>query len=196
VTEDVGWSQSKVVFISSEFTPYQKEAIHFKDMPIESWEVTKYENDTLQLIKLEAPESSESITTISPRGGTVHKVSDEVAITEQDRMKNLSNEIKELYETLKDRILSLGDNIEIVPRKQYLSFKVTATNFVDAHLQNAQIKLWLNMDAGSLNNPQNMARDVSKIGHWGNGDYEIILKPKDDLNYLMNLVKQSYQKQL
>lgn len=39
-----------------------------------------------------------------------------------------------------------------------------------------------------------MALDVSNRGHHGNGDYEINLKPEDDLDYLMTLIKQSYQK--
>jgi hypothetical protein len=36
--KDVDWSQSRVVFISPSFTSYQKEAINFKDLPIELWE--------------------------------------------------------------------------------------------------------------------------------------------------------------
>ena len=31
---DVDWSQSRAIFISQAFTPYQKEAINFKDLPI------------------------------------------------------------------------------------------------------------------------------------------------------------------
>src|SRR6478672_6912893 len=33
--DDVDWSQSKVIFISPSFTSYQREAINFKDLPIE-----------------------------------------------------------------------------------------------------------------------------------------------------------------
>jgi len=36
---DVDWSQSRVMFISPSFTTYQKEAINFKDLPIELWEI-------------------------------------------------------------------------------------------------------------------------------------------------------------
>lgn len=41
----VDWSQSKVIFVSPSFTNYQKESINFKDLPIELWEVKKFEND-------------------------------------------------------------------------------------------------------------------------------------------------------
>jgi len=33
--DDVDWSQSKVIFISPQFTKYQKQAINFEDLPIE-----------------------------------------------------------------------------------------------------------------------------------------------------------------
>ncbi len=33
--EDIDWTQSKVIFISPQFTNYQLKAIHFKDLPIE-----------------------------------------------------------------------------------------------------------------------------------------------------------------
>ena len=56
---------------------------------------------------------------------------------------------------------------------------------MDIHLQKSQIKVWINLTKGELEDPKNLARDVSKIGHWGNGDYEIIIKPNSDLDYLM-----------
>ena len=34
-------------------------------------------------------------------------------------------------------------------------------------------------------------RDVSNIGHWGNGDYELVIKNTDDLEYIMSLIKQA-----
>ena len=50
------------------------------------------------------------------------------------------------------------------------------------------------MSKGELDDPRKMARDVSNVGHWGNGQYEIPLKVGDDLDYLMTLVKQSHAK--
>jgi len=43
---DVDWSQSRVMFISPAFTTYQREAINFKDLPIELWEVKRYESSS------------------------------------------------------------------------------------------------------------------------------------------------------
>lgn len=112
---------------------------------------------------------------------------------ESDHLANVSKENKALYEQIKKRILNLGNNIKIEPKKHYIGF-ISNTNFVDIHPQKSQIKLWINLSKGELFDPKKLARDVSNIGHWGNGDYEVIINHDTDLDYLMNLIKQSYQK--
>jgi len=191
---DVDWSQSKVLFVSPQFTKYQKQAINFRDLPIELWEISKFANGTLLFNQLKSPETSESITKVSPRSDIVQKVSREIKVyREEDHLNGLPGEIVELYQELKDRVLGLGENIEVRPRKKYVGF-VASSNFVDVHPQKSQLKLWINMMKGELDDPKKVARDVSSIGHWGNGDYEVIVKSADDLYYLMSLIKQSYAK--
>lgn len=41
-----------------------------------------------------------------------------------------------------------------------------------------------------MNDPKGVMRDVSSIGHWGNGDYEIVVADTKNLEYLMSLIKQ------
>lgn len=191
---DVDWSQSRIIFISPQFTKFQKESIGFKDLPIELWEITKYKNNTISFNQLKSPETNESINTVSTQNGIVQKVNREIKIyKEEDHLKEASEEIKELYEDLKNRILNLGDNIKIKPRKYYIAF-ISTTNFIDIHLYKNQLKIWLNLTKNTLDDPKKTARDVSKIGHWGNGDYEIKITPKTDLDYTITLIKQSYKK--
>ena len=52
--ENIDWSQSRVIFISPQFTKYQRKAINFKDLPIELWEISKYENNTIVFNKLKS----------------------------------------------------------------------------------------------------------------------------------------------
>jgi predicted transport protein len=192
--EDIDWSQTRVIFISPEFTKYQRQAINFRDLPIELWEINKYENDIILYNQLKSPETSETITRISSKSETVQRINKEIKVyTEEDHFQRIPDKIKVIYDELKERILNLGEGIEIRPRKDYIGF-IMNTNFVDIHLQKSQIKLWINLAKGELNDPQKIARDVSNIGHWGNGDYEIILRGEGDFNYLMFLIEQSYKK--
>ncbi len=114
---------------------------------------------------------------------------------ESDHLVNASKENKALYEQIKKRILNLGDNIKVESKKHYISF-ISNTIFADIHLQKSQIKLWINLSKGELFDPERVARDVSNLGHWGNGDYEVIINHNTDLDYLMNLIEQSYQKHI
>ncbi|MGI6465045.1 MAG: DUF5655 domain-containing protein [Methanobacterium sp.] len=191
--KDVDWSQSRVIFVSPQFTKYQRQAIEFKDLPIELWEVTKYKNETVLFNQLQAPKSSESISKVSQKSDIVKKVSDEVKVyTEEDHLKTTSDDVRELYDELKERIYNLGDTVEIKPYKIYIAFK-SNTNFADIGIQKNQIKIWLNLRNGTLDDPKEITRDVSNVGHYGNGDYEISVKPSDDLDYLMTLISQSYK---
>ena len=108
-------------------------------------------------------------------------------------MSGLPNEMVELYRELKERVLDLGENIEIRPRKKYVGF-VAGTNFVDVHPQKSQLKLWINLQKGELDDPKKIARDVSNVGHWGNGDYEVHVASSDEFDYVMTLIKQSFMK--
>ena len=50
--ENVDWSQSRVIFVSTSFTEYQKNSINFKDVPFELWEIQKFSNGTLGLTQV------------------------------------------------------------------------------------------------------------------------------------------------
>ena len=191
--QDVDWTQSKVIFVSPSFTIHQKEAINFKDLPIELWEIKRYENNIVSYEQIERLSSSESIKTISKPNDTIDKVTKEIRVyTEEEHLKKALPEIKELYEKLKNSILTLGD-FEIKPKKLYIAF-VAGRNVVDIHIQKKSLKLWINLSKGELDDPKGIAKDVSSTGHWGNGDYEIQMKNDEQLEYILSLIKQSLNK--
>jgi len=190
----IDWSQSKVMFISPSFSKYQQQAINLKDLPIELWEITKYQNNLIQFNRLKSPETSESINKISKSSEIVNKVSKEIKVyTEDDHLKSCEKNILSLYEELKNQIIDLDSKIETIPKKKYIAFKASS-NFTDVLPQKNKIKLWLNMPKGKLSDHYNLTRDVSNIGHWGNGDYEISINSSKNFADLMSLIKQSYER--
>jgi len=192
---DVDWTQSRVIFISPFFTTYQREAINFKDLPIELWEVKKYENNTIAFEQVQKASAKESIKTISRSDETVESVSKEVKVfTEQDHLQKSDFETRELYEQLKDRLLNMDDNVSVQPKKQTVGFKIDNNFFCDIVLQGKGLKIYLNLKSGELQDQKNIARDVSNVGHWGNGSYEIKLTDLEDIDYISSLLKQSLRK--
>ncbi|WP_078544808.1 DUF5655 domain-containing protein [Litchfieldia alkalitelluris] len=189
--DDVDWSQSRIIFISPIFTTYQKQSINFRDLPIELWEVKKYENETVQFQQIQSTETTESINTIS-QSTTIERVSQEIKVySEVDHLEGKPNEINELYQGLKERILNLDDNFTVNPLKKHISFVSNGKIIVDLVILKKAIKIFINLRAWNLNDPRNIARDVSAIGHWGNGDYQITITTDEDFDYIEELIKQS-----
>ena len=189
---DIDWSQSRVMFISPSFTTYQREAINFKDLPIELWEIKKYTNQTISYNQIQTNGAEESIKTISRENDTINTVNKEIIVyTEDDRLVKGNDEIQELYEKFKISILNF-DGITIKPNKFYIAFVKNSSNVVDFEIQKSSLKIHINLKQKELDDPKKITRDVSNIGTYGNGDYEIKISNDDDIEYILSLIKQSY----
>jgi len=188
--EDVDWSQTRVAFVSPSFTENQIQATNFKDIAIELWEVKQYENDTIAINPIKKSVAAESIKPITQQNQTLKNVTAEIKVyTEQDHIEKASDLTAELYEKFKAAILNLTDGIEVKPQKFYIAFK-KGKNVTDIAILKKSLKLFINAKVGQLDDPKKLAQDVSNIGHWGNGDYQIQVEDDKDLEYIMSLVKQ------
>lgn len=187
---DVDWSQLRVLFVSPKFTNYQREAINFKDLPIELWEVKRFENNTVSFEQIQKTGAQESIKTISKSDETIEKVAKEIKVySETEHLAKATERIKDLYGKFKSSVLNF-DNIEVKPKKEYIAF-VAGTNVVDVKVQKNSLKIHINLKKGELEDTKLITRDVSNIGHHGNGDYELQFKNDENLEYIMSLIKQS-----
>ena len=122
--EEVDWSQSRIIFISPEFTKYQQHAIGFKDLGIQLWEVHKYNNGLLVFNEVKSPITKEPITAIAKNNAVVRKVTEEIKVySEEDHLKSVDDKVKEMYSELKAAILTLGNDIEMRTKKKYVAFR-------------------------------------------------------------------------
>ena len=188
--DDVDWSQTRVAFVSPSFTDNQIQATNFKDIAIELWEVKRFDNNTLLVTELKKSRSAESIKPITQQNKDLKRIADEITVyTEDALIARASAEMAELYDKFRSSILNLADDIEIVPVKSYVAFK-KSSNVVDIEIQKKSLKIFINAKWGKINDSKGIARDVSQIGHSGNGDYQIQVTDDRDLEYIMSLVKQ------
>ncbi|MFW6047054.1 MAG: DUF5655 domain-containing protein [Candidatus Woesearchaeota archaeon] len=190
---NIDWSQSRVIFISPFFNNYQKEALNFKDLPIELWQIKKFKNNLVLLNQVNLDNPTESFNKIASPSSEVKKVRKEIKVyDESDHLEDKPEEIKELYEQIKDYILSLDGNIKVKATKLYISFIYKKKILVDITPLKSKIKLWLNAPIGSINDEKNLYRDVTNTGHWGNGDYETSISDDRYFEYLMSHIKDIY----
>ena len=169
--DGIDWSQSRIVFVSPYFTTYQRKAIEFKDLPIELLEVKKYSNNIILFNKIETVEKTESITKIVRRNPTAREIVQEIKVySEEAHLEGTDENIRSLYQELKNNILLFDNNIQVKPKKLYIAFFLNST-FIYVIIRRSRIDLVVNLKKGSLIDTKNIAIDVSNIGHWGNGDY-------------------------
>lgn len=190
---EIDWSQTRIIFVAPSFTDHQKQAINFKDMPFELWEIKKFKNRIVSIEQIKKSKTTESIKTFGGISKELSEVTKTIKVyTEEDHMNYGSEFVKELYKTFKNAILNIG-NMEITPFHSYIAFK-SKTNIIDIEIQRNALKFWINMKKNFLDDPKHIMRDVSNIGRFGNGDYELKITNDENIEYIMSLVKQSYLK--
>ena len=192
---DIDWSQSKIIFISPNFSAFQKTSVNFKDVPFELWEIKRFAEKTIILNPLRS-NSKESIGLVGKsENSLIKEVSKEIKVyNEDDHIKKANEYTLDLYNKYKHAILNIG-NIEIDPLKEYIAFKADK-NVVDIEIQKSAIKIHINLKIGKLLDGLYLMRDMSSIGHFGNGDYELSIKNEENFDYIIGLIRQSYDKQM
>lgn len=195
--EDFDFSQTSVMFISPSYTTYQLRSVEFSDIAFELWKVVKYSNGTVLFDKVNDTNTTASIKQVTNSDNKKQKVNKEIKkYTEEDTLDGKSDDVKSLYNNLKEFILSNYDDIEIKHLKLYYVFKVNNKIIASAKVLSNNINTWINIKETTPNDPDNKIRDVTNIGHYGVGDYQFRIRSEDDFYYFNRLFKQSYDEKI
>ena len=136
---DVDWSQTKVVFVSQGFTPNQREAVNFKDLSIELWEVKRYENDSVSITPIRKSHASASIKTVMQNSPEFKEVTEKIKeYSEENLLKGKSDDVVELYESYKNAILNLNTELKLNHKNGMFHSKRPTAIFV--HLKSRKME--------------------------------------------------------
>lgn len=187
-TQDIDWSQSRIIFVSPIYTAYQLNATDFKNIPVDLVKVTRYEEDIIEIdfIRKTSNVKVQDIQMESIQNDVNKEI---IVYTEEDHLSKVSDNIKRVYEELKTRILEL-DDIDVEAKKLYIAFK-GSRNITDIEFHKNKLKVYINMKKGSLSDPLKITKDISNTGHWGNGDYCVTINSEDEIDNIIPLIKQS-----
>lgn len=191
--EDIDWSQAKVIFIAKEFTPYQKGAIGFRDLPIELWEVQLLEENLISFSQIKPVETQESIIKVT-KSRTVKEVSSEVrTFTLEDHYRKASPAIKTLFNKLRERIFAIDENIKEEPVKNYLGYKINWYNFVTIHVFGKKLKIYVRKNKFKKDKSRKFTK-VPKSYGWGKTPlWWIDISRDTELDYITGVIKESYE---
>ncbi len=190
----IDWSSPRVICIAESYNKFDIDTVEILPIKIELLKYGLYDGGLLQL-------EHEKHDNIKVSASEIYKNSKKEKIVSEKLQKEYSidgllqgkkEEIKKLFFVMREWITGLDAEVVEEPKKLYMAYKL-ATNFVDVQIRSNDLKLFLNVPKGKLNDPLRLTRDISKIGHWGNGDYEVKITAKSHLEPVFELVRQSYE---
>ena len=125
---------------------------------------------------------------------TAEEVQPKKAYSVEEHLSRANPDIQALFNDLRQRLLAMAPNIIEEAKTVYIAYKAL-TNFADIVVQKKSLKIYLNVASGQLTDPMGLARDLRNpqpIGHLGNGDYEVSVQSKEELDAVFDLIGQSY----
>ena len=72
---------------------------------------------------------------------------------------------------------------------------IDVEHFVDIVFQKQRLRISINMKFSEINDPNGICKDITGLGRWGNGDVELFMEHQDELDQIMEIVKQSFDAQ-
>jgi len=97
--------------------------------------------------------------------------------------------VKELFLTLENKILELDENIQEKVKNNYIAFKISKI-FAELHLQKSRILIHLR--PVDYNDPKGKIQKVPDSHNWALSR-KLFIDDKDDIDYVTNIIEQSYQ---
>lgn len=202
---DVEWDEIRIVFISPFFNKFQIRASNFQGLPIELYEIRKYEDGIITLNKIETKIEASSVQ--HPlRTRTKERV--RVALAEYSEDDYLAGkyetqipapQIKDLWFKLKNRISDNFEKGEFKQKKKYAGFYSKEDGSLICTLEATKLKIKLcyttRKNKGILS-ASKFVRDVSNIGHWGVGDFQSEIKKDEDIDYALPLIQKVYEEKI
>jgi len=193
---EIDWTSPRVICVAENYNKFDLDTVEILPIKIELLRYRTYEDDIF-LVESESQKTVKLSTSKIFEKGSKNKGIDsklQKDYTIGGHLQVASKEIKNLFLQLKEMIIKMDDSIVEEPKAKYIAYKLI-TNFVDIVMQKNSIKAFLNIPSGKLDDPFGIARDLKTpkvIGHWGNGDYEVLVKSEEELLKLFELIKQSY----
>lgn len=187
---EINWQKPRLILIAEEFNRYDLYAVNRIGDNIELWTYRFYQEGLLYLERISAAPLTTREPVVLPAPQPEEPPPPEYTV--DMHLQGKPQAIVDLFKALQERIFSLSDEITERPLRRYITYK-HGRNFAEVWIQQAALKIWLDIDPAELNDPLGLARDVRHVGHWGTGDVEVNLRTPEQLEAVMNLIEQAYR---
>ena len=186
---NIDWSMPCVICIANDFTKFDEHAVNQMQRNIKLVRYRKFGDNLIAFEHLNAPQV-QPITyeepQIKPSSKSGWKDKDFKQYFAEAGEKN-----QNIFYSIRDYVLSLGDDIAENQLKLYVAFK-KAKNFVCVEVYQSQILCHLKLNPDTVDLVPGFIEDVRTKGHWGTGDLRLIIKSMEDFEKAKPLIDRAY----
>lgn len=186
-SDKLDWSMPRLICIAGDFTKYDEYAVKQINRNIDLVRYKKFGDDLL-LFELTNSNVAKSINDNHEK--VINKQSGEKTFNEQ--LILTSPKLRDLYYSIRDYILALGDDIIENELKLYVAFK-KIKNIICVEVYQKQILLHLRINPDTIELEEGFTRDVRNIGHYGTGELRVIIKSINDFEKAKKYINKAYE---
>lgn len=193
---DIHWDETRVIFIAPEYTKYQKRASGFNGLPIELYEIKKYQDNIISLNRIIHSKTQSSDSTKSIKSwNTLPEYIEEDYLAGKYHKQHPTEETKKLWNCLKETIENTFEDVEFRQRKIYGGYYLQDGGYSVCTLEALKTKIILNYSTSDMNliETSEFVEDVSKIGHRGIGNFRSHIEAFDDITKAIPLIQKVYE---
>lgn len=181
------WSNPRVICIAEAYSKFDIDTAEVVPLRIELMRYRYYEDDVFALEPVNLPE--EQIVAVLPAKSALDKVETQEPASTLALLNKASPATRELFDQLRERVRALDETIIEKATAFYVAFRVS-NNFAEVHIGKNQLKIHLRpidyMD------PRGLVEKIPEGYNW-TMDRRIYLKELDDLDYVVEIIEQSYK---
>lgn len=196
--DKVEWSAPRLVCIAGDFTKYDSYAVKQINRSIELIRYRRFGSDLLMIELVHNPRvaarpAAPAETVGEPAKGGAPAKDPYLSQRIDYRLSNASPDLREVWDSVVDFVMSLGDDVQMKEVKFYVAFK-RIKNFVCLEIfpQAKTVTAFLKLDPDSVTIEPGFTRDVRKIGHYGTGDLEVVMRTSADFAKAQPLFQRAY----
>lgn len=185
----IDWSMPCVICVAHDFTKFDEHAVNQMQRNIKLVRYRKFGDNFIALEYLNAPQV-QPIPYDDPQTKPTKKNSRKDRDFQQG-FSELSDKNKRLFDSIRDYILSLGDDISEEQLKLYVAFK-KAKNFICVEIFQSYILCLLKLNPDTVNLISGFVEDMRGKGHHGTGDLKVVIRNNEDFEKAQPLFARAY----
>jgi predicted transport protein len=196
---EIDWSDIRVICLAPNYKKYDLHAVQVMGANIELWTYRLFANGDVYLEEIFQKAVGTSSPAEAGKDPIMVAAGKKAAMTRalggwtfEKHIESKPEAIRTLVFAIQEYMMGLDPGMEEAPKKLYIAYRTTQ-NIACVEPQRQKVLVFLKLDPTKHAGPPGMARDVSKIGHFGTGDLEIAIKSVADLELAKPYLKLAYE---